>query len=223
MEKQKVNQKVLLHTDNHLFKCLLSIFAASILIFCMIGCSSGEWYYETSDLEQYGKYVGGAEDFMTDYINQFFPKELSENFKDVQYTYHSCEIDEYAFEAYLEFSIEDDALFHEHVQKATEGMVSRPFHFDGSFQEYVLYAEDRDFLYDHIQLGEERVYGKPIKTHYQIHYAKIAKILVNTEDHRIIYVALALHDGGGADTGILDTFFTRFGIDPKEYEMLVNS
>ena len=68
MEKQKVNQKVLLHTDNHLFKCLLSIFAASILIFCMIGCSSGEWYYETSDLKQYGKYVGGAEDFMTDYI-----------------------------------------------------------------------------------------------------------------------------------------------------------
>ena len=58
---------------------------------------------------------------------------------------------------------------------------------------------------------------------YYISYAKIAKILVNSDENRVIYIALVLHDGGGTDTSFLRSYFERFDIDPKEYELYTES
>ena len=46
---------------------------------------------------------------------------------------------------------------------------------------------------------------------------------VNSPENRVIYVASALHGGGGTDTSFLRSYFERFDIDPKEYELYTES
>ena len=174
-------------------------------------------HYETDSIENYGDYPGIAEEYMTNYISRFFPDQILDDFHNVQYAFHRSNVDTYSFEAYLEFTVDSADAFHKHVQEATEGMIQGTFVFDSDYQEFVLYDSDSGIVYDHLQLGRE--YTEDGITSHQIHYAKIAKILVNYEEQRVIYVALALHDGGGTRTSFLRSYFERFSIDPKEYAL----
>lgn len=174
--------------------------------------------YETYSLEDYGNYPGLAEEYMTNYISRFFPNQILDDYQNVRYVFHRSNVDEYSFEAYLEFTFDSADAFHRHVQEATTGLLPGTFAFDDNYQEYVVYDSDSGFVYDHLRLGQEYTEEDGERSH-QIDYAKIAKILVNVEEQRVIYVALALHDGGGTRTSFLRTYFERFNIDPKEYEL----
>lgn len=173
--------------------------------------------YETHDLAQYGIYVGNSEEYMHEYIGRFFPDRISDAFHDVTYVFRSRAVDEYGFEAYLEFTINDPQYFAEYIHTVTDGLLSRAFYFDTQYQEFVVYDKSNGFIYDHIQLGEKYHNGKSSQQFFQIHYAKIAKILVNFDEQRVIFVALAVHDGGGSDTAFFSEFFSRFDLDPAEY------
>ena len=192
--------------------------------------------YETREPDQYGIYVGHAEEYMAEYIGRFFPERIEDYFQDVHYVFKSRAVDSYGFETMLEFTIEDDAQFQAFVADATEGLYSRSFHYDPSFQEYVVYDDDNGFVHDAIMLSEVECrdghgkdkwdydcYADPHPgQYYRIDSAKIAKILVNQQEHRLIYVAFAVHDGGGSSTDFFCEYFNRFGLDPKEYETYID-
>lgn len=206
------------------------IILVCLIVFVSLGyqflCSlSGNGYYETQSLEDYGKYIYtyGVNNYTQEYIERFFPDQIPADFQNVQYRYHSNSVDSYAFEAYLEFTLKDDASFASYVQSITQNkdLVEKTFYFDDTYLEFTLIDKDTGFSYDHIQLGDCYNHESG-ETYYQIHYADIAKILVKPSERRVIYIALALHDGGGTDTGFLNTYFNRFGIDPKEYEKHVS-
>lgn len=196
----------------------------SVALLIVLGCCFVQWVYsptryETTDPGDYGKYICGCgeSNYPEEFINQFFPEELSDEFENVQYVYHSNHVDVRSYEAYLEFTFASDELLNAHVQLATDGMMKQPFYFDNSYQEYVLINEGTGYVSDHIMLG--RRYDKQgEKTSYQIEFADISKILVNFQERRIIYIALNVFDGGGTDTGFLNAYFDRFNIDPEEYE-----
>lgn len=180
------------------------------------------YHYETCSLEDYGVYQGKSEEYMSDYINRFFPEKILDDYQDVRFVFRSANIDTYSFEAYLEFTFDSADAFNAHVLDATEGMIPGTFAFDEDFQEYVVYNSDTGYIHDHIQLNREYL-EEDGTVSYQIGSARIAKILVNPDENRVIYIALALHDGGGTDTSFLRSYFERFDIDPKEYELYTES
>lgn len=215
--------------------CLLALIA--ILVLLLAQCAA--WAdtpmdYETRDISQYGIYVGHSEEFMEEYIGRFFPEKIEEYFEDVTYVFKSRACDTYGFEAMLEFTIGDEAQFQAFVAEATEGLLSRRFPYDPAFREYVVYEEDDGFVHDVMMLGRvccrvdhgkwntgrECLADPHPGQFYSIDSAKIAKILVDQEEHRIVFVAFGVHDGGGSSTDFFCEYFDRFGIDPKEYEAL---
>ena len=56
------------------------------------------------------------------------------------------------------------------------------------------------------------------ETDYHIDEAQIGKILVNDDQNSVIFIAIGVYDGGIVTTGYLKEYFTRFFIDPQEYE-----
>ncbi|MBO5078640.1 MAG: hypothetical protein J6B67_03025 [Oscillospiraceae bacterium] len=166
--------------------------------------------YETTDIANYGKYIGNYDNQSAEeFITSFFPQRIETFFSDVKYVYRAKQLDSYAYEAFLEFSIEDEALFREYVSNATEYAQLTPFEYDSSFMECNIsdFIEFRAY-FDADDVGPAR---------YHIGYASIGKILINQSENRLIYVAIGVYDGGGVHTAFLREFFTRFNIDPGEY------
>jgi hypothetical protein len=172
----------------------------------------------THDPDEYGNYVGVPESYQQEFMGRFFPEEISSEFQNVTYCYASRPIDLYGFEAYLEFTIEDPAVFEAHVASATAGMRRGVFWFEPSYEEYVLPTVNQETFCDLLLLNSEKHDEETGSSYYTIEYAKIAKILVNKDEQRIIYVAMGVYDGGASDTVLLGTYFERFQIDPEEYE-----
>ena len=75
------------------------------------------------------------------------------------------------------------------------------FRYNTDFKEYVISNEFK-------LASEERL---------TIRDASIGKILYSEKAQQIIYVAIGVYDGGIVTTDFLCEFFTRFGIDPREY------
>lgn len=166
--------------------------------------------YETTDIANYGKYIGNYDNKSAEeFITSFFPKKIESYFSNVKYVYRAKQLDSYAYEAFLEFSIEDEALFREYVSNTTENAQLTPFEYDSSFMECNIsdFIEFRAY-FDADDVGPAR---------YHIGYASIGKILINQDENRLIYVAIGVYDGGGVHTAFLREFFTRFNIDPGEY------
>lgn len=173
-------------------------------------------YTEKTAVSDYGHYDGtGADRFTTQYIQSFFPAEIEESFSDVKYSYKAENTDTYGFEAYLEFTIEDETEFQAYISDITSEENWTDFVYDPGYKEYCienvfdLYIDETD---------------DPSSLFYrQIVYAKIRKILYSPEEQRIIYVAIGVYDGGGIGTNYLNVFFDRFQIDPVEYEQAADS
>lgn len=200
------------------------LFGLLILTFVLLSSACYEWAntpmdYETQNIADYGVFVGNNEQYMHAYIERFFPDVIPEEAQNITYVFKSRAIDERAFEAYLEFVIEDEKTFEDHVNLVTTGLFSRPFNFDTSYQEYIVCDESTSYLQDQILLND-RYYEEGISTpFYKIESASIAKILVNYDECRIIYVAFSVFNGGAADTDFFSEYFNRFGLDPYEYEL----
>lgn len=159
--------------------------------------------YTTTDLNDYGKYEGNYDNkSVKKFVTSFFPEEIDEDFTDVKYSYRARKGDSYAFEAYLEFIIEDASAFESYISDKTGGNAV-DFEYDSDFKEYVVSDN-----FELVDFDDESAC---------ISYAKIGKILYSEKEQRIIYVALGVYDGGFAETDYLCVYFNRFGIDPLEY------
>jgi len=171
--------------------------------------------YETTDIGDYGKYTGNFNnETPRSFITTFFPEEIRDIFTHVVYSYRAEKLDTFAFEAYLEFTIEDPAEFHRYIDELGADKEWQPFAFDSGYMEH--------------SVSNELVLGDPSKDEkaqqvYYIEEAMIGKILYSEKDNTIIYVAIGVYDGGGARTDYLSVFFERFGIDPQAYEKTADS
>lgn len=167
-------------------------------------------YYETTDIADYGTYIGNYDNKTpTEFITSFFPETIESYFEDIRYVYRAEEGDTYAYEAYLEFTIRDESLFLKHVNGLSVHGETKAFPYDTNYQEYIV----SDILDLHSQHENGNQGGK----YYSIQKAKIGKILINYENNSIIYVAIGVYAGGGANTNYLHEYFERFQIDPLEY------
>lgn len=168
-------------------------------------------YYETQDIADYGIITGThADEMIKKQMEAFFPAAIEENFEDVTYVYHSNLIDDIGAEVYLEFTIEDEEEFNEHVEQLLQGHETNTFQFDESFQEYV--------LYDHFWANDLSDRRDNMDEYWQIQHAMIAKVLINKEEHRLIYVLMKIYNGGAYGTDKFWCYIDRFSINPKEYE-----
>ena len=165
--------------------------------------------YETDSLSEYRKITGNHDnDRPAAFIAQFFPEVIQDSFSDVTYHYTAKKGDEYAYECYLEFVIEDEEAFNAFLMPYSERYKAVEFGPDSSFMEYsISNVLDMDWTMFSNEKG------------YPIQCAKIGKILYSPEEHRIIFVALGVQAGGGAGTVDLHYFFDRFHIDVLEYQM----
>ena len=166
--------------------------------------------YATSDINNYGNYIGNVDNqFASKYISAFFPENIESSFTDVTYSYRAQNLGNYAFEAYLEFVIEDEKAFHEFISGKTSGLECKEFSYDPNFVEYTL-----DDMLDISVIDGEDDQNRKIS----IHNARIGKILCNAEEHRFIFVAMAMRDAWDAYSDYFCCYFDRFNIDPTKYK-----
>lgn len=163
--------------------------------------------FETNDIGDYGKYVGNHDnDTPNNFIDSFFPSNISNSYTDVQYHYKAKKFDTYAYETYLEFVIPDTVSFTLFLDEHISTNQCKPFAFDQSFTEYS--------ISNVMRMGQSQNESGG----YPISYAEVGKILFSVDEQRIIFVALGVYDGGGTDTAELDYFFSRFDIDCNLYQ-----
>lgn len=194
----------------------LIIVLFSVLVVCL-GLIALIWsvaprQYVTTDLADYGNYIGNYDNqSVQKFITSFFPKEIQKKFTNITYSYRAQKNDTYAFEAYLEFTIEDAHEYEEFITQNTSGLEKKSFPYDDSYTEYVIFDEFYPIGY----LDDNDDQEDDLDIH--IRYAKIGKILCSNEDQKIIYIALGVYDGGIVTTDFLSVYFNRFNINPKEY------
>ena len=189
----------------------VSIWAFIVAIFiCSHVIPIGLKQHATSNISEYGHYIGNADNqFASKYISAFFPEIIESSFTDVNYSYRAQNFGNYAFEAYLEFVIEDEKAFHEFISGKTSGLECKEFPYDPNFVEYTL-----DDMLDIGVIDDEDDQNRKIS----IYNARIGKILCNAEEHRIIFVAIAMRDAWFAYSDYFCCYFDRFNIDPTKYE-----
>lgn len=169
--------------------------------------------YITTDIADYGQYTGNNDnESAQEFITSFFPEKISDEMQEVQYSYRAMKNDAYAYEAVLEFVIEDAQAYTQFVESYTDGLTAEEFRYDPAYTQYEI--ADR---YELASTKEEA--GERPAADVGIRYARIGKILCNPEQQRIVFVAMGVYDGGYVKTEFLSAFFNRFGInDPWEYE-----
>ena len=165
--------------------------------------------YITTELSDYGKYTGNYDnEFPQEFITSFFPNTIENRFSDIKFEYRAQKKDTYAFEAYLEFRIEDPAEFQAFIDEHVGKNVS-DFFYDANFKEYVI-ADELGLIV--LDLETSKADG-----FYHIQHAKIGKILYSEKTQQIIYIALGVYDGGVVTTDFLCNYFDRFDIEPYHY------
>ena len=189
--------------------CFLIIVLMGAIVVCLKLLTKPE-QYATSDINKYGHYVGNADNqFASEYISAFFPEIIESSFTDVTFSYKAQNLGNYAFEAYLEFVIEDDKAFQEFIGAKTYGMESKAFSYDPNFVEFTLDDSLSISVIDGKENQSRRIW---------IGSATIGKILCNTKEHRIIFVAMAMRDAWDAYSDFFCCYFDRFNIDPVKYD-----
>ncbi len=190
----------------------------SILLFCSIvlsliisGCSIDEMLgysdtkvYECTDTERYGDFSGNVDDqFPQQFIGSFFPNEIRGDFSNVVYSYRTMKWDEYRFEAYLEFHIQDKKAYQDYISSIGNSDQWTTFRFDTSYKEYV--------ISDDYELSE-------FQGVVAVDYARIGKVLCNDAEQTVIYVAIAAPRCCPFDPDYFRTYFDRFDIEPTKYK-----
>lgn len=187
---------------------IISVFVivAIVIALCVFLPGYGE-IYETTYLWDYGKIIGNFDnDTPKAFITSFFPEEIDDSFSEIVYHYKAKKGDGYAYECYLEFVIEDpdeyQAFVEEHI----------------NVDESVVFAYDEHFYEQSVSNVLLLQTPRENEAVYPISNAELGKILFSNEEQRLIFVAIGMYDGGGTNTVELSHFFSRFQIDPLEYE-----
>ena len=186
---------------------ILLLVAPIVLLVIPIACY--DRVYETNEIADYGKIKGNFDNNTPkSFIFSFFPQTLDDAVSDVTYHYKAKTGDTYAYECYLEFTIEDKSEFTAFLDSHVQLDKSTEFRYDDTLMDYtVSNILDTDWTSVMKSGG------------YSIGYAEIGKILYNTEEQRIIFFALGVYDGGGTSTAELDYFFTKYDIDIIDYQL----
>lgn len=193
---------------------LIAVYLVFIVLFYGLVWLSGDGNVtETCELGDYGAYTGNFDkEFPGEFINSFFPEQIGGNFSNVTYHYKVRKGDSYAFEAWLDFTIEDPEEFRAFIEETTQKRfldrqtTLQPFAYDEAYMDYTVSC------YLELSTDEAREAGYPIGD------ALIGKVLYCEETRHIIFVAIAVHDGYSATTTDLNHFFEYFHIDPVEFE-----
>ena len=213
---------------NKRIKFLIFTFLIAAALLIIIGILAASFCYMfadymTTDINDYGNYIGNRNnEFAQQFISRFFPPVIEDYYEDVRYYYYADHTGYYTFEAYLEFVIEEEQVFNDYIKSISYTHNVIPFHFDNSYQEIVLYDEASGERLDQLRIDGYIDADNKDPGYYLLWSASIAKILYNPSDNRVIYIALAAHEDSG-DTKNMGTFFSRFNIDPKEYEAYTRS
>ena len=163
---------------------------------------------ETTDIAQYGIYTGTPhDDVVSSKITSFFPETIEESFTEVNYSFKTTNLGGYAYEAYLEFVIEDPDLFAEHISKIGD-VQWIPFSVDSGYLEYN--------LSDEMNLSFESALSTDEESVYIFSGTDFRKILYNPDEQRMIYVAIGVL-GSGATTKDFRVFFERFDTHAVEF------
>lgn len=220
MDKKKVS---FLKASKVILNVLLAILALAALVAALCGALYlfALWVqtvsidYETTDVAQYGKFEDLPDEDYQKYILRIFPNSIQPEFEDVIYDYRVYSFWGTGIKVYLEFSIRDPEKFDAFVQSTTQGLAKGTFHFDNAYEEYVFFNEDTGGVFDDIRLNNP--YPDVMGQYYTVDYALILKVLVDRSQQRLIYIYIDVSDCAFT-TEDLDIYFSRFQIDPKEYE-----
>ena len=177
---------------------VLALCCWGIVVFAT-ACDAGE-IYQTTDIKDYGNFIGTYDKNVKEYILAYFPDEIQDNFEIIKYSYKAIKGDSISCEAYLEFSIDDEEEFDLYVSQMTNETDTTVFEYDSSFREYVI---------------EDSMHLSPDKT--QIDSARIRKVLYSDETNTMIFVYIVVHDGGYTRADSYNEYFSRFGIDRFEH------
>lgn len=220
MDKKKVSSREVLKVVLNVLLAILAL-AALFAAFCGVFYLFALWNeaysidYKTTDVTQYGKFEFLSDEDYQAYILPVFPKSIQPEFEDVIFDYHACRSWGHGYNAYLEFTIRDPEKFDAFVHSTTQGLAKGIFHFDNAYEEYVLFNKETGGVFDSIYL---QVPHKPEYIgQYIVNDALIVKVLVDRSQQRLIFIYINVFEGG-FHTEDLDIYFSRFQIDPKEYE-----
>lgn len=169
--------------------------------------------YIIDDIESYGIYEGKYDvDAVKEHVSAFFPQEIEDSFSKIKYAFRARECsDGYAYEAYLEFVIEDTDEFDAFVEEYTDGLQKEVFQPDTKYDEYSIVNNlSISVAYNPEHNGYSQKSIKFNKTQHE-------KILCSREDQRIVFVSIRVSADGLADLSLLNVFFNRFLLDPTEY------
>ena len=196
------------HTEK-LGNIILAIVIALPILYFIVSLASYGVVFETNDVSDYGKIIGNFDnESPKEFIFSFFPSELDSSFSDVTYHYWAKKGDAYAYECYLEFTIEDKRTYEQFIEQYVNSEKTQPFAYDNNYIEYsVSNIFDMDWTSPNDEGG------------YPISWAWVGKILYCAEQQKICFLALSTYDGGGTDTTELDYFFNKFNVDVMDYQM----
>ena len=206
------------------------ISCVAIVIFSVVFLASVCFYfvhrpaavYETNDIADYGVVKGNYDNGRPkEFVFSFFPQKIKEYFSDVRYHYKAKKSDTYAYEMYVEFTIQDTQTYNAFVADVIGDNASEPFYFDSDYQIY--YVSNYLYLSPATTISHNDKSKPPVMKEDKskppvIENAKIGAVLFSDAEQRIIFLALGVYDGGGTSTDELNCFFKRFGINPWEYE-----
>ena len=198
---------------------LIAVFLGHVALFVFLFIIAhdelvGEQYM-TTDISDYGDFMGTLEKFdgekAEQFVFSFFPKKIDDSFSEVTYSYSAEE--RRAFAVYLEFVIEDKKAYDAFVLEYTSGIEKKCFAHDNTYEDYTIQEQ--------VSLGgldnnEDGIYQRS-EVFYSI--SNFKKILCSPSEQRIIFVAIYADDTP-ASLEELDfgRYFDRFNIDPlKEY------
>lgn len=193
---------------------LICVIFVSLCAFALSGCAV--CYTEVSDIANYGEYHGTNNlSFAKDYINSIFPESIDPAFEVIDYSYKAENADTFGFEAFLKLHIEDPEMFYAYVDSLAPPEAWQEFAFS---EEYLEYSVENV-----LDITPEYSKAGPKPNAYPIEFAHIRKILYSPISQTVIFVAIAVYDGGGVNTGYLCTFFEHFSIDPIIYEQMADT
>ena len=191
-----------------IFGIIGAIALSIVFVIWLVTLEDGK-VYETDDIADYLTITGNYDnDRPESFIRSFFPAEIKASFSDVKYHYKAKKFDTYAYEAYLEFVIEDKAEYETFVSSVLKKEESRCFAYDTSFFEYTV---------SHTYEIWEALYEGETEGDLVLETAEVGKILYSDKEQRLIFVAIGMFDGGGAHAEEFDRFLNRFDISPKEF------
>ena len=184
MRKSKPDKVVMWRS----FLIVIGILLAIPGIFAgIIYLSTAKWgeVYETNDIADYGNITGNYDyESPQAFIFSFFPETMDESFSQVNYHYKAIYGGAYAYEAWLEFVIDDHTAFEAYVENLLGGKRLLPFPFD-----------ERYMVYDFEEASHKGI------------------VLVSKQDQHLIFVAYGIH-GDHATLNDLRYYWDQFNIGP---------